>query len=232
MYFQGCGKLRYISLLALSLLLPGLTYAAGITIGSGGAFNLGDGSITLNCNEFNIASSSQASLDQGTLNSATNIVNNGQLNGSQGTINFTGNWTQSGNFTAGTSQINLADGCNVTTTTISGSSTFSNFSATTTTGRSLNFEAGTTQQISNALTLTGSAGNLLVIRSTVAGQTASLNLDSAATQAIDYVDVADNQASSTPIAPGNPAAYNSTNSGNTSGWFVSLSNDIFNDDFE
>ena len=219
-------------LLTFLALLPGLTHAVGITVNGGGMLNLGDGSITLNCTELNIAASGQVSLDQGALNNATNIINNGQLNGGQGNIDLTGNWAQSGTFTANTSTVNIIDGCNTTTTVISGSSNFSSLSATTAGARSLNFEAGTTQQVSTALTLTGTTGNLLIIRSTAASQLAALNLAPGASQTINFIDVADNQASGQPIAPGAAATYNSVNSGNAPGWFTVLTEEIFDNGFE
>lgn len=222
---------RYGWLIALSFASP-LSIAAGITLGTGGTLNLGDGRISFNCTDLSIASGAQIFLAQGTLAGVHDVGNNGQLNAGNGALDVAGDWRQQGNFAAGTSTVNLADGCDETIATVSGSSIFHNLSATTGAGRRLNFEAGVTQQINNAVTLIGSAGNLLVIRSTAAGQAAFVNLTAPASQNISFVDVADQRATGQVLAPGNPASFDSVNSGNTSGWFITPDDSIFSDQFE
>lgn len=223
---------RWIWLSALSVVFSSLSYAAGISVKNGSVLSLGDGSLTLNCNELNIANGAQVSLAQGSVTGVTHMINNGQLDGEQGQIDFTGDWNQLGTFDSGSSVINLVDGCSLSTTTVSGSSAFAQFSATTSTARSVNFAAGLTQSFSQSLILSGSNGNLLNIRSTVADQLASLDLAPAASQTIAFVDVADNQAIGQPLAPGAAETYNSVSSGNTPGWFISLGEEIFSSSFE
>ena len=81
-------------------------------------------------------------------------------------------------------------------------------------------EAAATQTVLDALKLLGSAGNLLILRSSTPGQQAFLKLQPGGSQTIDYVDVADNGATGQTLAAGG----NSTDSGNTTNWSFGTSN--------
>lgn len=120
-----------------------------------------------------------------------------------------GNWAfNGGTFNARTGTVTFDT---TTTSVISGNTTFYNFTSTTS-NKQINFTAGSTQTISNAFTLTGTAGNLITLRSSTTGT--FWNINSAGTESVSYVDVKDSNASSgTEIA-----AANSTNTGWNPNW--------------
>jgi IPTL-CTERM motif len=122
-------------------------------------------------------------------------------------INVGGNWANTGTFTPNGSTVVFTDADH----TLSGSTTFNNFTHSVGTSRTLTFTAGTTQTISGLLTLNGASGQLLNLRSTGA----AWNIDRAGTYNIDYVDVQYSNNTGTAISV--PASSN-TNSGNNSGW--------------
>ena len=83
----------------------------------------------------------------------------------------------------------------------------------TATTRAMQFAAGSTQTVNGTLTLQGSAGNLLALRSSSSGSTWSLTPNG--TRTCSYVDVKDGINAVAPAI--NPAS--STDSGNTTRWF-------------
>lgn len=111
--------------------------------------------------------------------------------GNGGNFNMTvgGNWANTGTFTArsGTVTFDTAG----TTTTLSGNTTFYNLSCTTA-NKPLTFTTGSTQTISGALTLTGTAGNLILLRSTITDSAWNLTVNG--TSSVDYVNVRDSNA--------------------------------------
>lgn len=188
--------------------------AAQLTVGAGSTLDLGSGSLDLGCAGLVVA---------GTLAAGTNVIDwaqdvsvqpGGTLNGESATLYVTGDWSNSGTFSAGTSSVNFIDGCDRTSATISGGSTFATLSMTTAIGKLYSFQAGSTQTITGSLTLAGASGNLLTIRSTVNGNEAFLDLQGS--QAVDFVDVKDNHAIGHLILMG----LDSVNSGNAPGWWV------------
>lgn len=96
---------------------------------------------------------------------------------------------------------------------ITGDTTFANLDMTTTLGKKYQFAFGSTQTVTNSLTLLGAVGNLLAIRSTTDGNTAFLDLQGG--HSADYVDVQDIDASA-----GNTIVLgaNSQQGLNTPGW--------------
>ena len=94
--------------------------------------------------------------------------------------------------------------------TISGSTTFYNLTDTTG-GATLTFQAGTTQAVTNTLALQGSAGNLLAIRSTIAGIKANISAPSSRTAG--YLNIQDSY-----ISVATAAGSMSTDSGNNTNW--------------
>ena len=84
----------------------------------------------------------------------------------------------------------------------------------------LTFEAGSTQTITNTLTMTGSSGKVLTIRSTVDGTQGIIDIPSDITSGIDYVDVKDNKINGEghTIDPGD----NSVDSGNNTNWLFTI----------
>ncbi len=120
-----------------------------------------------------------------------NFVNSsGTFNANSLDMNVAGNWTNSGTFTSGTNTVTL-DGTNQSMT---GSSTFYNFSKTVTSIATLTFPSGSEQIVTHSLTLHGAAGQLLSLRSSSSPTQSKLTLNSGGTQAISYVDVKDNNA--------------------------------------
>ncbi|HEX4925728.1 MAG TPA: Ig-like domain-containing protein, partial [Bdellovibrionales bacterium] len=95
---------------------------------------------------------------------------------------------------------------------IKGTNTFYNL--TKTAAGTLRFQAGATQTVTNALTLTGSAGNIINLRSSTDGS--QWSIDPQGSRTIAYLNVRDsNNTNAASIA-----AYgtNSTDSGNNLGW--------------
>lgn len=142
----------------------------------------------------------------------------GTFTGGTNSYNLSGDFTNGGTFTADSSSV-ILDG---TSQSISGSSTFYDLSKTVASADTLTFEAGSTQTISNSLTLYGSPGKLLSLRSSSSPSQWDLVINSAATKNIDYVDVKDSDASGSDASHKaiNPA--NSVNSGNNIDWFGNI----------
>jgi hypothetical protein len=99
---------------------------------------------------------------------------------------------------------------------ISGSSTFTELASTATTAWTLTLQASTTTTV-GAFTIDGSAGNLVSLRSSIAGTQATLSKASGIVS-VDYLDIQDSNAA------GGATWYAGTNSvdnGNNTGWFFS-----------
>ncbi len=186
------------------------TYTGLVTV-SGGTYQAGAATQTFN---------GGLTISGGTFSGSTGAVDvNGNLTLSLGTLTapsgaFTvsGNWVRTGGtFTPGTGTNTVTfDG--LTTTIISGNTTFNNFKVTTA-GKELRFTSDSTQIITGTLTLTGISGGLIKLRSTVAGS--QWKIDPRGTRAVSYVDVKDsNNVNSLIIDP-----MNSINSGGNINWF-------------
>lgn len=83
------------------------------------------------------------------------------------TYNITHNWTKTGTFTSSTSTVNF-NGADSSTQSITGDSTFYNFSANTSAnsaGRTLQFAGNSSSIVSGTLTLNGDTGKLLTLQS-------------------------------------------------------------------
>jgi hypothetical protein len=175
--------------------------ASGLSIGASSTVRLGDALLVLGCNDLHIAAA-------------------GTLQAQASTIRLAGDWDNDGTFDAGTGTVVFEDGCVPNQSSIAGSNTFFDLQIVTSTGKTVVLEAAATQTVLDALKLLGSAGNLLILRSSMPGQQAFLKLEPAASQMIDYVDVADNGATGQTLAAG----ANSTDSGNTTNWSFGTSN--------
>jgi hypothetical protein len=176
---------------ALFLLLgPGaaaLAEASGLTIGAGSMVQLGNAVLALGCNDLHIEPA-------------------GTLDAQASTIELAGNCNNRGTFDPGTGTVRVEDGCALPeTSVIGGSNTFFDLVVATSAGKTVRFPAGATQTILDHLTLMGALGNLLKIRSTVAGGQTFMDLAPTGPQQIDYVDVADTGATGRPFAPGPPS---------------------------
>lgn len=198
-----------------------LLLANGITIGSGGSINVGQGSINLGCKDIQVEGELQ--LGSGSLDDVRHASISGTVDAQSGSINLTGDWTNLGTVNPGTSAVNMNDGCSTTSSTISGPTSFYDWSVMTTSGKQLNFSAGETQDALNSVKFNGTDGSLLKIRSTVADSPAFFQLAEAGTQNVSFVDVRDNHAPMPGqfMAPGFPEEYNSVDSGGNFRWFGS-----------
>jgi hypothetical protein len=150
---------------------------------------------TFNLNTFNLTVSGS-------------ITNSGTLTSTSGTISLGGNWTNSGTFTPGTSTVSL----NNASHTISGTTSFYNLSMTMTSAQTLTFQHGTTQTITNALTLGSGVGKVLTLKSDSSGNAWNLSPPAAS---YDYLSLQDSDNTS-----GNTlhAGIHGTNVSGNSGW--------------
>lgn len=194
---MGCRVNALASVLVLLTAVGGETPAgaSGLIIGGGSTVKLGDALLKLGCNDLLIQAA-------------------GTLQAQASTIRIAGNWNNQGTFDAGTGTVVFEDGCVPNRSSITGSNTFFDLTVLTSSGKTVQFQATATQTVLDALTLQGTAGNLLVIRSSNPGQQAFLNLEPGGSQNIFNVDVADNGATGQVLA----ARAHSVDSGNTTRW--------------
>ena len=138
--------------------------------------------------------------------------NAGTLNCSSYTMTISGGIShEAGTFTDGTGTVIFNDATRIST--IEGNTTFKNLTCATA-GKILSFEALQITTAEGALTLTGSAGNLIKLRST--GDGTQWKINPSGTRSVNYVDVKDsNNINALVIDPAN-----STNSGNNTNWFT------------
>lgn len=132
------------------------------------------------------------------------------------TFTIAGNFAHTGGtFTNNSGLVNLNS---ASSQTITGSTTFYDFTSTGGSSKTLTFPAGGTQTISHALTLTGtSLGSKLFLRSSNAGY--QWNIADNGTQSVTWVNVKDSNAcSGTTIVP-----TGSSSMGNNSCWTISPS---------
>jgi len=212
--------------------IPG--YCAGISVGNGASFHVGNALIDLNC--LNLETAGQFVLGGGLVSGVNllSIESTGELSGDTGSLRFAGDWWNAGTFNAAQSSVSMLDGCGTTESLMLGDNSFYNFSASTSTGKTLSIEAGSVQAFANELSLHGAEPNQrLKIRSSVNGQSVYFNLAAQGVQQINAVDVKDNDATAGQLlAPGIPAAYASVDAGNNKNWFEQLSDLLFKDSFE
>jgi hypothetical protein len=189
--------------------------AVGFTVGTGAIVDLGTGMLDMGEGDLDVAGTLSAG-SQGFDARHVGIQATGVLNGNSALMQVCGDWSNSGSFNPGTSTVAFVDGCGVTSSTITGANTFNDLSLTTVSGKQVNFEAAVTQTVAGTFTLGGASGNLLVVRSTVDGTAAILDLDAPAMG--DYVDVKDNTAIDRQVT----LDPNSVISGNAGGWNIEL----------
>lgn len=179
---------------------PGSVVFSGVTFSGGGTYTLAS-SFDVNGN-LQIVS---GNLDVSTSNYAMNVA---------------GNWSNASTFTARSGTVTF-DG---TSQTVSGSTTFHNFTKTVLTADTFTLYSTKTQTVLGALTLRGAVGQLLTLRSDVSGIQAILSLDAGGSQLIDYVDVADNDATGGQELECLTSSEGCVNSGNTDNWFFGAAN--------
>lgn len=193
-------------LLAVTLLVAGpvTVSAADFQVDSGDTFDLGGGTLDLECGNFT-------------------LQNGSVFNAGSGNIHLSGNWNNQGYFDAGGGGVNFNDACGAGSVSgISGATYFNNLAASTVAAHELQLESGLTQSIANALVLTGAEAQLLKISSTIPGNAAYFHLEKEGSQTISYVDVQDNHATPTGqwLARNTPEFFNSVDSGGNRFWFL------------
>ena len=203
-------------------------------MGAGASFDVGNAMIDVNC--LDLETAGQVVLGAGSVIGVNlvSIENTGELNGVTGSLQFSGDWWNAGAFNAAQSSINVHDGCGVIESMLFGDNDFFDFSASTSTGKTLSIEAGSVQNFASNLSLQGAdPDQRLKIRSSVNGQPAFFELSAQGEQQIYAVDVKDNDASGgQKLAQGTPAEYASVDAGNNKNWFAQLIDMIFRDGFE
>jgi len=203
------------SFIALGLAAP--AFAGNLTVGAASTFDLGTGSLALGCADLAVT----GTLTAGTVgfSAARDVAINpgGTVNGNSALLSLSGNWDNAGSFNAGTSTVQMLDGCALFSGVVVGNTSFANLSINTTTAKLVSFTAGSTQTVTGLLSLLGSVGNLLQIRSTVNGSAAFMN--ATGTSSASYVNVQDNNA-----LPGNDILLppNSVKGSNTPGWLQGI----------
>ena len=145
----------------------------------------------------------------------TMTILSGKVSAGSRTIDVSGDWNNyagSGAFIEGTSTVDL-DGSS--TQNVRGSTEFYNLEASTNSTQSILFGSGTTQFITNSLTFTGAAGNLLTLGPLTAGIDWFIDLSSGASQTLNYLSVSYSDASGGDELD---ACADSTDGGNNENW--------------
>ena len=152
----------------------------------------------------------------GNLDLDTMTILSGVAGAASRTLDVSGDWNNyagSGSFTEGTSTVDF-DGSS--TQNVRGSTEFYNLEASTTSTQTINFGSGTTQFISNLLTLTGQASNLLTLAPLTTAIEWLIDLGASATQSISYLSVSYSDASEGEEIDASDGT--STDGGNTTNW--------------
>ncbi|MCK6376012.1 MAG: hypothetical protein L6Q69_18200, partial [Zoogloea sp.] len=138
-------------------------------------------------------------------------------------VNINGSWTEAGGvFVPRGGDVEFLD--NSVTSTISGTTTFFDFTCIAA-NKTLTFEAGTTQNITGQLTLTGTSGNQVVLNSTSPGtQWRIRTQNDEFTRDVSFVNVTDSVNLGIPMIFTNPPndPTGSTDGGNTVNWFTDV----------
>jgi hypothetical protein len=195
---------------------------ADIDVGSGASLSFGDGALDVGCSNVVIAGALTGA--GGSVHGMANltIAAGGNVAPGAGQLVIGGNFADAGTVTSGSSSISIVDACGNGTTTFSGATDFYDLAITTTIAKQLVLPAAQAQRIAHALTLRGSSGNLLQLRSSSAGQQALLDVSPSAAQSIAYVNARDDKATAATIAPGAAASYQSVDSGDLTNWFSDI----------
>lgn len=136
------------------------------------------------------------------------------VSGSSYAITLAGDWTNTGTFSAQAGTVTL-DG---TSQAIVGTTTFNALTKSVVSAATLTLPASTTTTVTGALTLNGSAGQLLSLRSSSLGT--QTNLYAAGSRSLTYLDVQDNNATH---ATAMSCGLTCTDSGNNTNWLFAVS---------
>jgi hypothetical protein len=207
---------RALAALVLGVAMASPAQAGSVSVGANASLDLGTGSLALGCADLDVAGTLSAGGVGFTEGRDVAIAPSGTLAGNSATLELSGDWDNQGTFDAGTSTVRMVDGCGLLSAVVAGKTSFHNFEVTSSSGKQIRFEAGTTQQVTSLLSLAGAIGSLLQIRSTQDGDAAYLDVQGASNAS--YVDVQDNDAT-----PGSPIALgsDSVKGSNTPGWQLS-----------
>jgi len=146
-----------------------------------------------------------------TLTLPVDFVHSGGIFSAPPTLNVAGDFTRTGGtFTHNSGSVVL----NGTSQTISGDTTFGNFTKSVSSADTLTFTAGDRQTFAGTMTLTGAVSNLLTLVTSSSGT--QWEIDPQSTRTIEYLDVSySNNVNSTEITTAN---LNVEDSGNNTGW--------------
>lgn len=176
---------------------------------------LNGANIDLGCTDVTVGGT--LTLDTGTLRNVRNftVLPGGVVLAGSSQITLAGDWTNTGSFDPGTSHVNFVDApaC-AGNSTIAGNTSFYLLNITSSLGKVYRFASGSTQHILYQLTILGTPGTPIQLRSTTAGAAANINL--AAFQTIRDVAVTDLAATGVWLAP---YGANQLPGGVTSRWF-------------
>jgi hypothetical protein len=136
------------------------------------------------------------------------------------TFTVSGVWSNGGAYTPGPGSRVVISGTGGSAD-VYGSSTFAEL-AIEAPGKTINFELGTTNGVLEQLILTGNSGSELVLQSMSGGSQWGLNVDPAAIQTIQDVDVRDSDAAAGAAA----VALDSTDTGNNVNWVFATAGQI------
>ena len=195
-----------------------MAVSADIIVPAGGVASLNGGSMDLGCSDVIVAGT--LSLQGGSLSNVrhVSIAAGGAIVAGSGSITLAGDWSNLGSFGAGTGSVNFVDApaCVPTNTgsSISGNTTFATLSLISTTGKLYRFAAGSTQNVQQQLTISGTQALPIRIESDTPGQRAFINLSGQ--QTMNQLAVNDMTASGRWIAP---FLNNRNPNGAVTGWF-------------
>ncbi len=154
--------------LALLFVLVGSTaHAAEMVVGAGSSIDLGSAVVDLGCADLIVAGTLGAGSGQVLQARDVTVSPGAVLDGNSAVVDVTGDWDNAGTFNAGTSTMRFVDGCGRTSAVITGDTTFANLDMSTTMGKEYQFNAGSTQTVTQFVSLVGAAGNRLRLRSTI-----------------------------------------------------------------
>ncbi len=164
------------------------------------------GSNTVALDGVGLSLAGNLTLTSGTLDASAVNCSSASCN-----ISLAGNWSNSSTFTPRTGTVSFTGSGQ----SLTGATTFYNFTKATTTTDTITFPAGVTQTITHDLTLTGAASNLLSLRSSSNGS--QWSIDPQGNRTISYLDVKDsNNINASKILATNGTVTNSLNNTNWS----------------
>ncbi|MGY6630654.1 MAG: hypothetical protein ACXIUL_06545 [Wenzhouxiangella sp.] len=208
---------QWLACVALSLLLGAWQplMAAGLVLPEGASIQTGAGQLDLGCSDADIAG---LLAGQVTGAGSVTLAPGGQLDGLS--LGLSGDWINQAE-PAQSVALDWRDGCGISVSRMLGSTVLPSLSVSTQSGRELQLDSDGEQVISQALVMTGSEDNRLMLRPSTAFQLAEFTLLTGATQAIDFIDGAyiDSGRGQT-IAPDRPELFNSVATAGMINWFV------------